>query len=107
MLNRTEVIVRLLKLWMFIFSNVITMHFRVYYRESIFFKKNRRDSREGSLRRNDGYDYEDIRYQPTCAPGLTSAEGAQRVSVPSGFTAERIIPWLSSPIILRGAKLAM
>ena len=43
---------------------------------------------------------------PTCAPGFTSADGEITVRVPSGLTALMIMPWLSIPIIFRGAKLA-
>lgn len=43
---------------------------------------------------------------PTWLPGFTLPSTEVTLSVPSKFTAERIMPWLSMPIILRGAKLA-
>ena len=45
-------------------------------------------------------------FYPTWLPGLTSLVVVTTLRLSSASTAERIIPWLSMPIILRGAKLA-
>lgn len=44
------------------------------------------------------------RRQPTWAPGVTGAVGPTTVSVPSGLTADMIMPCDSMPIILRGGS---
>lgn len=45
-------------------------------------------------------------HYPTWLPGFTGRKSDVTLRPPSKFSAERIIPWLSMPIILRGAKLA-
>ena len=44
--------------------------------------------------------------QPTWLPGFTSLVVVTTLRLSSASTALRIMPWLSMPIILRGAKLA-
>ena len=44
---------------------------------------------------------------PTWLPGFTLPSSDVTESEPSKFSAERIMPWLSMPMSLRGAKLAM
>lgn len=44
--------------------------------------------------------------QPTCAPGTTGRSGVMTLSDSSKLTAERIMPWLSMPDMVRGARLA-
>ena len=46
-------------------------------------------------------------FQPTLAPGFTSREGEATTRLPSASTALRIIPSESTPLSLRGSKLAM
>ena len=43
----------------------------------------------------------------THAPSAHLRSGVRRLSVPSGFSALRIMPWLSMPRSLRGGRLAM
>lgn len=45
-------------------------------------------------------------HYPTWLPGFTGRKSDVTLRLPSKFSAERIMPWLSMPIILRGAKLA-
>ncbi len=44
---------------------------------------------------------------PTSDPGATFRSTVTTLREPSAFTAERIMPWLSMPFSLRGARLAM
>ena len=48
-----------------------------------------------------------LQRQHTWLPGFTSAEVVMTLSEPSKSSAESIMPWLSMPFSLRGAKLAM
>ena len=44
----------------------------------------------------------------TSEPGSTSRSGVMTASEPSALSAERIMPWLTSPFLkVRGARLAM
>ena len=48
----------------------------------------------------------EVRY-PMRLPGATGRSTATVLSEPSWSTAERIMPWLSMPLMVRGARLAM